>query len=228
MSTRFYLPAEGSGAPVVSPAFDSNWEQTGQATRLRLPFKTELNTLSTLANTGTRTVPITTTQDILCNQWVSDTIPAQRITGTISYVGRVLQTTTVGTTLAVSLRVVSQDGGTVRGTLYSIFGVDTAFASTAATRIRSAIALTPLTSLPGDRLVLEIGGRATAPAAAGTYTMRFGTSAVTDFALTTALTTDLNPWMELSQDIRTGDVNNFRNIQADSGISATELVRAWG
>ncbi len=74
-ATRFYFPAEGSGTPNISPAFDAGWNQTGQATRLNLLNKAQLSTLSTLADDGTRTVPITTTQNILGNQFVSGVIP---------------------------------------------------------------------------------------------------------------------------------------------------------
>lgn len=226
MATRFYLPAEGSGAAAISPAFDAGWEQTAQGTRLKLLRKTGLSALSTLADTGTRTVPITTTQDILCNQWVSDEIPSQRFIGTVSYVGRVLESAlTANITLALVVRVVNTDL-TVRGTLFSTFSVDTEFAATAATRIQAASAVTALTTLPGDRLVIEVGGHATGPTAATTYTMRFGNSAATDFALTTALTTDLNPWIEFSQNIWSTDSNNFQSLKGGgSVISFSERIR---
>lgn len=219
MATRFYFPATGSGTPSVSPSFDAGWEQTGQAVRLVLQRKTELSTRTTLANTSTITVPITTTQDILCAQFVSDPIPAQRIIGTVSLVDRVLESaTTANVTLAVVVKVVSQDGGTARGTLFSTFNTGTEFGTTAATRIVNAQAVTALTTQPGDRLVVEIGGHAAAPTAATTYTMRFGTSATSDFALTAALTTDLNPWVELSQNIWSADFNNFRRMRS-GGLS---------
>src|SRR4051812_1922964 len=124
MATRFYFPAEGSGTPPVSPSFDGGWEQTGQATRLNLLRKTNLSTLSTLADNGTRTVPITTTQDILCNQFVSEPYPAINFDTSclFSLVIRVFESaTTANVTLAIVAKVVSQDGNTARGTLFSTF-----------------------------------------------------------------------------------------------------------
>lgn len=227
-ATRFYLPAEGSGAPNISPAFDAGWEQTGQATRLKLLYKPKLTTLSALADTGTRTVPITTTQDILCNQFISDGIPAQRIGTdcTFSAVIRVLESAaTANVTLAIVVRVVSSDGATVKGTLFSTFNVDTEFATTAATRIQVASAVTALTTAVGDRIVVEIGGHAAAPTAATTYTMRQGTNAATDFALTTALTTDLNPWVEFSQDLFGTGMNDYQFIKVGDGMSTGERIR---
>jgi len=229
-ATRFYFPAEGSGTPPVSPAFDAGWEQNGQATRLKLLYKKGLSVLSALANTGTRTVPITTTQDILCNQFVSEPIPPQIFDTSIlfSLVIRVLESaTTANVTLAVLAKVFSQDGQTARGTLFSTFNVDTEFGTTAATRIVAQTAVTLLTTRPGDRIVIEIGGHAAAPSAATTYTMRQGNNNASDFALTSGLTTDLNPWCEFSNDLFASPFNNFQHPKAVSAgvISTTEKIR---
>jgi hypothetical protein len=227
-ATRFYFPAEGSGTPNISPTFDAGWEQTGQATRLKLLYKKNLSSLSTLADNGTRTVPITTTQDILCNQFVSDPIPPQQIdtSCTLSSVIRVLASaTTENCTLAFVVKVVSQDGGTVRGTLLSNFTTGASFVATAATRILSATPVTAVTTQPGDRLVVELGAHAAAPSTSGTYTMRQGDSAATDFALTSALTTDLNPWIEFSTDLFATPLNNYQFVKVGDGISVGEKIR---
>lgn len=227
-ATRFYFPAEGSGTPSVSPGFDAGWEQTGQATRLKLLYKPTISSLSTLADNGTRTVPITTTQDILCNQFVSDPIPAQLIdtSCTVSAIIRVLESAaTANVTLALVVKVFSQDGNTARGTLFSTFNVDTEFATTAATRIQAATAVTAVTTQPGDRIVVEIGGHAAAPTAATTYTMRQGTSAASDFALTTALTTDLNPWIEFSRDLFAESFISYQSPKVGEGMAVGEKIR---
>jgi hypothetical protein len=229
-ATRFYFPVEGSGAPNISPAFNGGWEQTGQATRLKLLNKQQLTALSTIADDGTRTVPITTTQDILCNQFISASIPPQKFDTSVKFslVIRVVESSIdANVTLAVVVGVVSQDGGTSRGTLFSTFTVDTEFPTTAATRIQAQSAVTAVTTQPGDRLVVEIGAHAAGPASAQTYTMRQGNSAATDFALTTALTTDLNPWCEFSSDLFASPLNNYQFAKSVStGImSVTEMIR---
>lgn len=227
MATRFYFPAEGSGTPAISPAFDAGWEQTGQATRLKLLDKRKLSVLSTIAANGTRTVPITTTQDILCNQFVSDPIPPQNFptSTTFSFVMTMLESaTTANVTLAVVVRVVDTSG-TARGTLFSTFNTDTEFGTTTATRIVAATAVTSVTSQPGDRIVVEVGGHAAAPTAATTYTMRQGNSASTDFALTSGLTTALNSWCEFSTDIWGTSLNNYQFADAPNGISVSEKIR---
>jgi hypothetical protein len=232
MASRFYFPAEGSGAPAVSPSFDAGWEQTGQATRLKLLYKNNLSTLSTIANNGTRTVPITTTQDILCNQFVSDPLfgAAKLIDAsvTFSFVMRCFESaTTANVFLAVVAKIVSNDGATSRGTLFSTFNTDTewALSGSAATRIVAQTAVTAVTAQAGDRLVIEVGGHAAAPTAATSYTMRQGTSAASDFALTSALTTDLNPWCELSAGIFPPIPNNYQAIGVADGMSTGERTR---
>lgn len=225
MATRFYFPATGSGTPSVSPAFDAGWEQTGQAVRLILRRKVTLSTLSTLADATALTVPITTTQDILAFQFVSDPFPAQNLvaSGTLSLVIRVLESAlTANVSLAVVAKVFTQDGLTSLGTVFSNFNADTEFAATAATRIVAATTITGLVSTAACRLVVEVGGHAAAPTAGTTYTMRLGNSAASDFALTTALTTDLNPWVELSQNLWDTSVFNYQQVRAGTGISVAK------
>lgn len=225
-ATRFRLTSGGAAA--VSPAFDAGWEQTGQADRVRLLPKLLDAAITALANSTTMTVPITTTQDILCRQFVGDPLRAQTISGTISAVIRVFESaTTANVTLALLAKVVSQDGGTARGTIFSTFNTDTEWplSASAATRIVNAQALSSLAIQAGDRLVIEIGGHAAGPTAATSYNMRFGNSAASDFALTTALTTDLNPWVELSKDLFGTQVVNYQCVRAESGISVTETLR---
>lgn len=220
MATRFYFASTGS--PIVSPAFDAGWEQTAQAVRRQLQRKSTLSATTALTNSTAITVPITTTQDMLCAQFVSDPLPPTRMmVGTFSTVQRALESaTTANVTLAVVVKAHPADGGASLGTLYSTFNIDTEFGTTAATRIVSAQATTALTINTTWRLVVEIGGHAAAPTASGSYTLRFGTAAASDFALTSGLTTDLNTWCETSQDLAKEDLNNFMFASAN-GLSVS-------
>ncbi len=232
MPTRFYFGSTDSDN-AVSPAFDSNWEQTGEATRRKLYVKSTLLVLTAITNKQI-TVPITTTQDILNVQFVSDPIPTQNIDTSVlfSMVVRCSENATTNNAhIAYSLRVCSQDGGTIRGTLASSFANASEFPLTAsaATRIigsATTIAVTALVTLPGDRLVLEVGVHVSAPTAAGSAIQRFGNNAASDFALTTALTTDLNPWAELSRDVFGTVLNNYQSVKGGAGIlSFGERIR---
>lgn len=230
MPTRFYFPAEGSGAPSISPAFDAGWAQTGQATRLKLLNKKTLATLSTIANSVTKTVPITTTQSILGNQFVSDPIPSQRIDTSVlvSLVLRFFENaTTNNTALAVVIKVFDSTGTVARGTLFSVFGTGSNFpvSASASTSIIAQTAVTALTTLPGDRLVVEVGGHAAAPSVAGSFTMRQGFSAASDFALTAGLTTDLNAWVEFSSNVIGNMPQNYLTVKGGDGLGLGERIR---
>jgi len=230
MATRFYMD-ESIAAP-ITPAFDAAWEQTGQADRFFSQRKGQVTSISTLADQTAKTVPITTTQQILARQYVTEPLPRRtRIISRISMVIRCLESAgTANVFLAWVLRVVSNDGSVVRGTLgSSMTNTGTEFPTTAATRIFTLAGLsgTPLTAEEGDRLVFEIGGHAQAPTAAQTYTLRFGLSGASDFALTSALTTNLNPWWELDQDLWPPIPNNQRVVSSKSAgvMSVTESWR---
>lgn len=220
MATRFYFSTTAS---TVSPAFDAGWEQTGQAVRRQLLRKTQLSSTAALTNSTAVTVPITTTQDILCAQFASAPLPPMRVmAGTVSAIVRALESAaTANVTLAVVVKAHPADGGASLGTLYSTFTIDTEFGTTAATRIVNAGTVTALTIGTPWRLVVEVGGHAAAPTAATTYTMRFGTAGASDFALTSGLTTDLNPWVEFSQDLLEIDLNNFMFLSAGNGLSVS-------
>jgi hypothetical protein len=232
MATRFYFQA--SGAPNISPAFDAGWEQTGQAVRLPMPRKLTLSAATALTNSSAITVPVTTTQDILAYQFISDDIflPVQITAQDVfSMVIRGLENATTNNVfLAYVLKAVSPDGGTALGTLASDFaGGGTEFVATAATRIfgngTTTVALTTTTLSQPWRLVLEVGGHATGPTVAGSYTYRAGCSAASDFALTSALTTDLNPWMQLSVNLNGLGLQNYQAVRVGDGMSTGERIR---
>lgn len=224
-ATRFHLVS--AGATALTPAFDAGWEQTGQADRVLMVRNRLESVLTPLADSATITVPITTTQDILCRQFIGPSMPAVNLIGTFSLVVRAFESaTTANVTLAVVAKLVAQDGSNQR-TLFSTFNVDTEFAlsASAATRIVNAQTITSTVGQPGDRLVIEVGGHAAAPSAATSYNLRFGNNAASDFALTSALTTDLNPWAEFSFGIFDDMFNNYEFASAGDGISVTNKIR---
>jgi hypothetical protein len=212
MATRFYFDysydwQSSPSAPFIGPAADAGWEVS--ASRLSVTYrlipKTMVSSLVGVTTDGAVSINITTTQDYLARQFVSPPITAGGpIAGTFSLVTRVSENVaTTNASLAVSVRLISYDMQTVRGTLYTNFNADTEFpvAGSDATRIVNAGTITPVTAYPGDRIVVEIGMHATAPTTSGTAIFSVGNNAASDFALTTALTTNLNPWCEFSQNL---------------------------
>ena len=234
MPTRFYFQASGTAA--ASPTADATWEQTAAMVRIPMPRKLTLSAVTALTSSAAITVPITTTQQIVAWQGVSDDVFSPvRITAQdlFSLVIRCSENATTNNCfLAYVLRAMTPDGGTILGTLAtSMTNTGTEFALTAsqATRIfgngTTTVALTATTIGQPWRLVLEIGAHAQAPTAAGSFIQRVGCDATSDFALTSALTTDLNPWCELSCNLNATGFNNYQHVRAGSGMSVTEKTR---
>lgn len=209
MTTRLYLPASGS-PPLAALAVNSNWELTNSLVRLPC-FTAKQNTA--LA-TDARTWPATTTQQWCWRQYQSETLAAGYSWTTADTVSMVIgkcgepSARTADTHLAYVVRVVSGDGSVIRGVigLYHATSFEFPNVASAATRIHSARVngATSFSSQAGDRIIIEIGLHGVTPAAVQVQ-MRFGDpSATGDFARTAGLTTDLDPWVELSRTVTFG------------------------
>jgi hypothetical protein len=204
MATRLYMQSTGTG-PFDPAIADGGWERNHGSYASR-------NMSTTKANTALTTVSgvfgATATSQTRFLTLISDTLDvAQTISGTFSIVvGKCGETSTSGDAhLAHALRVVT-GAGVHRATLQTRMATSTEFPliASAATRIQAATTITSFAASAGDRLVLEIGIHGLTPANE-IMQMRFGDpTAVADFALTAALTTDLCPWGELSQTVTFG------------------------
>lgn len=220
MATRLYLQSTGA-APFNPTVSDGGWEQDSAAYVSRNMRTTKQNTALTTLSAAFGT---TATGQTRYATFVSDTLDvAQTISGTVSLViGKCAETSTSGDAhLAFTLRVVS-GSGVHKATLASVMTTSTEFAliASAATRIHSAIAISSFAASAGDRLVLEIGIHGVTPANE-VMQMRIGDpSATSDFALTAALTTDLVPWAELSQNVTFGTPASNPSISSASMVDA--------
>lgn len=203
MSTRFYLPS--TGAADVGPAFDAGWTVVSNA--IRRPCSTIRS--NSPASTRQSGLFASQTDKVLIAQFVSAPIAAQSISGTIKGQMRVLEgAPTVGLDqIALEARVVSGDGGTVRGSLlaFGAYGGTLEFAQVLTNRkiAVAGTAILPVSAQDGDRLVFEIGAKLSGSstyhdfyAAAG-----LGDDQATDLPENTTSASVLNPWLELSQTI---------------------------
>lgn len=141
---------------------------------------------------------------VLFRQYVSEPIGVVNFNGTTfsAVIGKCkVNVTTGGTQIKLALGVRLYKTGGTFATLASVGAVDTNFTTTGATRIVSAAALANVTSQNNDRLVVEFGIFTASLPGTRAVDERFGDNAGSDFALTTALTTDLNPWCEFSATI---------------------------
>jgi hypothetical protein len=214
MVTRLYLPNQTGPDPSISPAFSATWGGVANAIRGIPNTAKEQNTTLASNNSALYVETSASAINVLHQQFVSVPLNAQVISGTYSAVVRGgSDASTALASLQAVLKVVSNDGATVRGTLYA--GHSAAANSTAgalgqnwatATQTRiipAGTALTTVTAQAGDRLVIELGHRFTntTTTSQGGWMVFGDTTAVGDFALTAGLTTSLNPWLELSGDI---------------------------
>lgn len=224
MATRFYLADQGT--PAQSPSPSASWNLTTGFDRKLMLMKSQQSSIVTIAAVTT-TVPITTTQEILQRQWISQPIPPQLFLGTLSCSVQCLESAaTANVTASLIVRVISQDGGTVRGTLLSALNYAAEFANASTTtRTRAAVAVTTVATQPGDVIVAEFGGHAAGPTGAGTYSLRWGNSAAADNSAADGSSTDSNPWLEFSQDIWPSLPENYRGMKVGSGLSTGEKIR---
>ena len=190
--TRFYCPS--SGAAAVSPAFDAAWEDTSAATRLRCVTTKSSTAMTTVSFTDLDT----TDRDILVRQYVSDAIDAQTIPATIArlqFRARELSSTE-DMFIAWGMRVVSNDGTVVRGTLVTVNRGPVEFA-TSLTNAGDSANTTAVTASANDRIVIELGAGGD-PTAVHDFDLRIGDTGSTDLIEDNANTTDNVPWVELS------------------------------
>jgi hypothetical protein len=214
MATRLYFPA--SDAAAVTPGFHADWTYTSEALRRRLAHVKG----SSAITAGTQIGPWTPAQKALDRQYIS-TRMAAGVTFTISPGGsykcnlmvREFATADNVDRLLVGVRVVSEDGNTVRAVLrVPISGNPTEFINNATHRNQRCsttfIGLaTGYTTVLGDRLVVEIGyqdNSGTSPEASA----KWGENA-TDLPENDTQTTDGAGWIEFTDNITfVGEANN--------------------
>jgi len=212
MATRFYYSSTGVAA--VSPDFAAEWDDTTIFDPIGNALRRELTNPRGASSFATITVAEDAGQtanelDHLFVQFVSAPLAAQTIAGTAK--GRIRASESGAAANARSqcvIRVVSNDGTTVRGTLYA--GDTAALASEWATSLTNrqmprgtSVNLSSVDAQLGDRIVVEIGGRMhnTVTNQFGT-TLRIGEAGAGDLPEDETDTNDLNPWIEFSQTLR--------------------------
>lgn len=207
MSTRFMFHSAGT-SPLDTLGFDSQWGTTTGAVRLPMDVRNLMSAPTALAD-AVLSIANTGTQQNLHTQFVSNQIfKPIRIT-TDDWVSCIIRcfedVIGVDAHLAMRVRGVSAvDGRELGGVFASSMATLTELATTAATRLignnAATIACSAVTINEPWRMVFELGVHLVTPAA-GSVTMRPGCNAASDFAFTSALTTDLNPWWVFSRDL---------------------------
>lgn len=206
MATRFYLPR--NGAAPVTVAADAAWQDAASVIeRPALTAKSATSGAVITAGGGGAGA-----QNVLCGRFVSGVIKAQTITGTVK--GQVMCLENDGAINARSqlvIRVVSEDGLTIRGVLVAAHAAALSSEWAAGLRNRKAplaalspFAVTPVVTQSGDRIVVEIGALA-GDNGIDTIEMSFSDNQGADLPEdeTSGIAAG-DPWIEFSQTVQLG------------------------
>ena len=199
MATKFYLPASGT-SPLNSLAVAAGWAHNASGFA-RAPMSTTKGSTSIASRNGS--FPDNNSDSMCTGQWVSPGITAAfafTTSHTITAAVRCYEANAqVDAHLALIVRVVSNDGTTVRGTIYDKRSTGTEYSTTAGSRVINALALTGnVNAQMGDRIVVEVGTYGVTPNITYNWTQQFGESSATDLTTTEDVTAQNNPWVELS------------------------------
>lgn len=178
-------------------------------------------------------------QDVCVGQYVSPPLAAQTITGTFKMYMEFREANAANDSRAqVVIRVVSNDGSTVRGTLYAgdtaTSGANPAseFVTTSTNRSFPRAGLSPATITnigaitAGDRLVIEFGWRTHAGHTSADYRWSWGDPTAGVDLPEDEVTTDVSrvPWIEFSNGITLSQLGNFEFVNEPSsptGLSSS-------
>jgi len=219
MASRFYLPS--SGSPAVSVTKSSYWDgtqQSGQADDYA-SHATSTSKISSAMTTITENGNTDNTNtNYIYGQWVSAPIASQTISAqTLKVQVRALEESTrANQYLAISVRVVSNDGTSVRGTILE--ARDGTELATSLTNRGHSATTTQVVASANDRIVIEIGAggdpdNSGSGANSHDSDMSFGDDSGTDLAENDTTTDAYNPWVE------------FPNTITFASAAATNVVK---
>ena len=233
--TRVYFPS--GTVPIDTPtiAFDAAWVNTGTAVRRKLV--TDARKRGTAAASITVTGAAANPELALHAQYVSKPLRKQTLSGNIRGQFRALESAAgANATIQIGIRVVSQDGQTVRATLLAVGGTTTTSTTppeftTALTNRRlltagdaTPLGLTSYDCADGDRLVIEIGHNNKSISTSQTHGLSFGDNTV-DLLTDDTTTTAQDPWIEFDTTIRFQDAVEQVRISG-SGV-VERMDRGW-
>lgn len=198
-----------AGVAAVAPAPDALWTQTAGAVRLRLTRDVLGTPLADVGVAEVSAVPL----NVLVAQYVSDPLAAQRIEGTARCVLRCDESNARADFRSqIGIRVVSNDGATVRGTLLApdVVGPLASEWNTVL-QVRkfpvgypaAGVALSPVDSQDGDRFVVELGYRAhNTVTTSRTGVLNLGDPVGFDLPEDETSSAIMRPWLDLSDTIQ--------------------------
>lgn len=206
MARRLYF---SQTAPPITVAVDSSWE-TAESSRLSL---TRVKDGTAAVSYGRSSTNSSGSADVMLFQSISDPLAATTINGTVFAWARTYETNTAADYRSqILVKVVSNDGSTVRGILlaHDTGALSNEWAqgtSVADSRGRgfprgasSGVSVNPVNVQDGDRIVVEIGYRRHATVSAPYFGYIVVSSDGADIAVSESATSG-DPWIEFSDDL---------------------------
>lgn len=227
-TTRLYWPVRNTTNggnlppdPACNPAPDASWHVvTDRLVRLVIARGAVTGMTMQGANTSST---LTSGQRHTIAQGVTDPLPAGVVSGAVKMVQRCSVTNSnADMHLTVTVRVVSSDGSVVRGTLVAAADATLEVPETQTTRTIGPVAMTPVTALAGDRIVVEFGARrAVTASVARSVNMTLGDPAASppDWPFDNTTTDEGVPWVELILD----DPHPPTNLTADPSFESIDI-----
>lgn len=242
MPTRLHLPRDGGAYDVQSPVDPpiSAWDNASQTGyRPGRPWRMATSKAPVTNGNGPECIEANIVGELeraLILAYVSDPLlGAGTISGTLKGVIRAIQdfADCEHSRVACTLKVVSGDGLTLRGTLlplgeYGTEGLYQLSPNPPQNRfIANGDALTPVAYQHGDRLVFELGSAPTNQPIVGDFVcFYFGDGQAGDLAENETGTDDLSPWIELSQDLvfQSTEIPAIRRTQPVDDLRTTQTL----
>jgi hypothetical protein len=207
MATRLYI---SNDAAAVTPSPQGGWDDVAAVVTRKLGPKAGAS--ATVAQSETST---SATWDVLLGVWVSDTLSAQTISGTLDWcVGAMESSNNMNANTHLFAWVMKPDG-TSRGTLLDTI-VASEWLATGTGKAVSGAALSSVGALSGDRIVVELGYQAQNTFNnLWTGTLWYGNAGVTDLTNGNTNVTTQPGWVEFSATLAFGGaVASGRSSQA--------------
>ena len=208
MATRFYLTKPATTVP-ISPTPAGGWEDTSILAR-SLMWKTPIGAAM---DTLTFTDADDTDKDVLFRQFISYSPLAagQTVTGAQAIKAQLLVKEGAGVNnmyLTLGIRIIASDGSTVQKTVLTITRDNVEAATTLTNRQFTATSIAGnYTTVSGDYLVVEVGmGGDPAVTFSHGSQISLGDDAASDLPEDDTTTTNLRPWVQLTDTLTFGYV----------------------
>lgn len=226
MTLRFYLA--NVAAPYTPATKRAAWDKATQTlARYLAPYPQ-----GTATTVNVTPGSITAAWDVLWGVWVSDpAVAAGTLAGTVQWMAGALEGNAAANAFwHVHIYVTTGDSDTPRGTILTDSVGATEFGITAAGLTEGTKALTSLAISAGDRIVVELGYRASSDTTSRSVIMNYGNTGATELTNGSTSVTTQPGWVEFSaaESMWTSPLATLVDDFDDNSIGAPWVANSYG